>query len=382
MNRDLFFLIFICFLFPLSVAAQKVTLRPSTDPTFKRNRFTLHHLGDKADEVIINGRANESFWENIPIQEMRYDITYAWWSGGAASLNPELKETGDYHVGWRAAMDNEYFYILCDIIDDVKVFKKDSVDFWKFDNIELYFLFEDESVVMPDLFLTWASWIRIYANTDLVVVNTFYGRGWVEPALKENRYQPHGMRSRTRITSLGYTIEAKIPFSLIIPSVDGVFGYYNDENEWIDIAPPQEMKNFQFDLVAFDQDIWNADSVNDPNEAKLAWSTNWNRNFLYTEGYGIAEISGEGLVLNADGLIDPVKSLQVFPNPASVQITLRNLSGNADVYIIDMLGQIAKYCHWSESEFVLDISSLEPGFYLIRTINTHGEVAVGKFVKR
>ena len=384
MTRYLLLFTITSFFVSMSAMSQiQDSLRPSTDPSFERASFILPHLGDRAAGVIINGRADESFWDLIPVNEMRYDITYAWWSEGAASINPIFQESGDYHITWRAAMDNEFFYILCDITDDQLV----TMDMfygagWLYDNIELYFLFEDESVVMPDWELNYASWLRIYANYGRDKGDTIYGRGWVEPSLLENRYRPHGMRTRTRSTSSGYMIEAKIPFSLIIPSVDGVFGYYIDEDEWVTIPPPWEMENFQFDIVAFDRDTLDLDNEDEPYMKKLAWSTNWNRNFLFTEGYGIAEVCRDCIVLNADKITDHANPMQVYPNPASEQITIRNLSASNDVFIIDMLGQMVRHFHVAGPESSLDISSLKNGLYIIRATNLYGEVSTGKLIKR
>lgn len=68
------------------------------------------------------------------------------------------------------------------------------------------------------------------------------------------------------------------------------------------------------------------------------------------------------------------------PNPASDQIIIKGLEGHNRVMIISASGSV--YTHQLHEDGVIDISSLESGFYFLRIVDTHSKTKYNQgFIK-
>lgn len=81
--------------------------------------------------------------------------------------------------------------------------------------------------------------------------------------------------------------------------------------------------------------------------------------------------------------IEPVKrgALVLYPNPAGSSVTLRGLTGRAEVEVMDMNGRRCKHCRLEEGQATIDLSSLPQGAYYVRVTQTE-RVSVLKLIVR
>jgi len=87
-------------------------------------------------------------------------------------------------------------------------------------------------------------------------------------------------------------------------------------------------------------------------------------------GIGIDEPKPEGL------------GISVYPNPAGRQLTVDSWQSAVKIVITDLFGRRIKECaNISSFPFLLDISDLQPGMYILRAINKDGESGSAKFLK-
>jgi hypothetical protein len=345
-------------------------LRPSTDPSFERAQMTLIGLWDYRGDITIDGFADESFWEHLEKHELTYDVTSAWWTDGSKIIDPKYKESGDYHFSWRAAMDEEFFYIFCEIIDDdLQSRSKHTGDnSFENDNIQLSFCFSEVCCPGDWCGNDYFAFVQISADLNEQTGDTLFVRGMA-------RYQPLGYKSRTVATHVGYNIEARIPFALILPSDNGVYGSSNDQDEWVDIVIT-DLKPFLFDITGSDRD----EGKIGPNDSKLNfianWSANWNRNWGFTEGYGIAHPqSTVGLTTAIDQLIF------LYPNPVNNDLLVHNIHHNSTLSIYDLQGRLMLKTKVSPGNQKIDVGALSGGVYMLKICNSTSESVV-KFVKR
>jgi hypothetical protein len=74
-------------------------------------------------------------------------------------------------------------------------------------------------------------------------------------------------------------------------------------------------------------------------------------------------------------------SVKIYPNPASTSITLENESAIESVSIYNVVGQEVKTAAPNSNTITLDISNLETGIYVIKSIS-EGRTSTSKFVKQ
>jgi hypothetical protein len=290
--RKLILLCTAIFIASFTAAFGQTELRPSTDPSFERATMTIHPIWDLDGEVVIDGEANEGFWAQIEPLELLQDVTMAWWSEGSKAVDPKYKEEGDYHVSWKVTMDDDYFYLFAEIIDDNLQSRSMNVteNSWLNDNLELFFLFADETVVMPDWALSDASQLRIYVDLNELTGDTLEAGGWAAGAIGEDKYRPFGYSSKTVATDVGFNVEARVPWDIIVPSnEDGELGFFDDDDNFIPFDP-RALEIFQFDIMGADRDEGKTHPEGEPRHFFANWSANWSRNWGFTEGYGMVTV--------------------------------------------------------------------------------------------
>jgi hypothetical protein len=192
--------------------------RPTTDPRFERATATIRPIGDYPGEITIDGKADEGFWDKIESMNLQFDVTDAWFTNGMKDIDPDIAASGDYDLTWKMTFDDDFFYIFTDVVDDVLVSRSmvTGEDAWVNDNLELFFLFADESMVMPDWALGEASQVRVWADLDPVTADTVTAGGWAGGMIANEGMMNYS--SRTVKTDNGYTIETRIPLGLIVPT--------------------------------------------------------------------------------------------------------------------------------------------------------------------
>jgi hypothetical protein len=362
---------------PLNFSGVPDEARPTTDPRFSRGEATIRPLGDYTGEIEIDGKGDEAFWSMIDPMTLNFDVTDAWFTNGMKPIDPDIISSGDYNLTWKMTLDDDFFYILCDVTDDELVSRSmvTGQDQWVNDNVELFFLFADESVVMPDWALGEASQVRIWADLNAATSDSVTAGGWAGGMIANQGMMDY--KSRTVLTDKGYTIETRIPLKLIVPTDEsGNFGYYDDDDNFIPIVI-SEMTDFQFDIQVADRDDATAEGAR---KYLWQWSATWNRNWGFTEGYGIVSVGQPLFTTNVEGISQ--SSIRVFPNPASNRLTIENLGQTSYISIINLVGQEVYRTSTNDARITLDIDSLNNGLYIINITNDSGSRVVEKFIKK
>ncbi|MBN2762347.1 MAG: T9SS type A sorting domain-containing protein, partial [Bacteroidales bacterium] len=80
-----------------------------------------------------------------------------------------------------------------------------------------------------------------------------------------------------------------------------------------------------------------------------------------------------------DDLIE--EGITMFPNPANDQLTIKGLTENSNVKIMNAVGQLVYNGLIESSKAVINVSSLDNGVYILQ-IDANGKVLTTKFIKQ
>lgn len=82
------------------------------------------------------------------------------------------------------------------------------------------------------------------------------------------------------------------------------------------------------------------------------------------------------------GINDPAvqSSINIYPNPATDQITIPGLSGSAEIMICNVNGQVCKTISTNKEIVSINVAGLKSGIYFVR-IRFNDKIMTGKFVK-
>jgi hypothetical protein len=136
-----------------------------------------------------------------------------------------------------------------------------------------------------------------------------------------------------------------------------------NDTDWEAPEPLAEGLTFGFDVEAADID--QATNVSGVRKHQLFWNeeTGGDTNWLNLEGLGIAVIRDEipgGTSVNETTM----RSVKMYPNPASGIITFENLDQVKKIQITSLTGQIIKNVDvYGDSS--VDISDITQGIYLV-----------------
>ncbi|HJX70904.1 MAG TPA: T9SS type A sorting domain-containing protein [Bacteroidales bacterium] len=61
--------------------------------------------------------------------------------------------------------------------------------------------------------------------------------------------------------------------------------------------------------------------------------------------------------------------MQIFPNPTKSQLTFRNIPENSVIEIYNLDGKVVKRISSHRNEYILDISFLKKGLYMIKSFS-------------
>jgi hypothetical protein len=355
------------------IFAQATETRPKDDPNFNRAKTTIHPIWDWSQEVTIDGKADEGFWKLIDFETLPLDISTSWFVEGTIPAAP----SADFDVKWKSTMDEDFFYLYVEVTDANFVPRSAVWEnaAWDNDNIEVFFLFADTTVVMPDWALQDASQFRIWPDTDVTKMDSITGGGLVIGNRDNLGHLTY--TSRTVQTATGYNVETRIPWILIHPSEDGILGYENDDNEWVPIEV-KDIEGFQFDINVADRDNPALDAE-PKRKAIWSWSANWSRNWGFTEAYGWLTVGAPLSDVSVPSIRE--SKLKIYPNPAINELNVANLEGKSTLSITNIVGQEV-YRNTVEGNTQIDIAAFKNGVYFLSVINEAGARKVEKFIKK
>jgi hypothetical protein len=98
-------------------------------------------------------------------------------------------------------------------------------------------------------------------------------------------------------------------------------------------------------------------------------------NFTVTTG-------DEGNVPQSVNTVSGADPVELFPNPAQNQISLKNIGAFTDLEIYTVNGLKVYKTNITQPDFTLNISQFNEGLYLVKMSNNSGLLFTGKFVKK
>jgi len=327
-------------------------------------------------EVTIDGKADEGFWSQIEATPITNDVSNAWTVDGALPLTPSADFGFDFKLAYDA--DNLYFY--ADVADESFIPYSDVMDqtflekdgtiaktqpYWC-DNIELFTLFATPDVIEGPWSLTYASQLRMWPDLT-AYADSITGGGWV---MGVDNQQDKGYTTKTVVNDgVGYTFEARIPFSIIVPDAPGA-----------NAVEPVEGAVIRFDVNPADRDLFilgdSANQTGPSRELITSWNSLWNRDWGFTDYYGFAVLK-EKLVASG---INPntLSSVKVYPTVFNNSINVANLEGKSTIMIINLTGQSVLTQDVFSQKATLNVEKLESGLYIL---SVNGK-SVTKIIKK
>lgn len=165
--------------------------------------------------------------------------------------------------------------------------------------------------------------------------------------------------------------------------------------DWISTVPGNEAAEIKLEYSTIGPDgPWTLIAAELPNSGRHQWLVpQENSADCYIRQTVITEVNSHSSITPAaftitDGTIgvDEMKpegmGISVYPNPAGRQLTVDSQQSAVKMVITDLFGRGIKECaNISSFPFLLDISDLQPGMYILRAINKDGESGSAKFLK-
>ncbi len=311
------------------------------------------------NEITIDGIDNEAVWKSVAWTRTGLSIMAA----NTADQAIDYVDDANYAAKFKTLWDDDYLYVITDIVDDVLVSKSDLLkiavtDPWSCDNVEIFTHFNS-----PDVNETGgisdASQFRFFCDLDAATSDSITGGGWAT-GFSYSEYHAAGYTVRTTLKTGGYMVEARIPWYIVLP--DG--------------APTNTLpvigNSFKFDINPADCDVASAD----PSRSLiLSWNSRQNNNWNNTSLYGIA-VFGENAIIS--GIDDKGNSkLLIYPTIVTNTLNVNNLSGTSKIVVTNTAGQIVSQSVVTSNSTILNVESLKSGIYII---NVNGNTS--KFIKQ
>ncbi len=313
--------------------------------------------------VTIDGKADEPFWSQIEATPVTNDVTNAWTIDSLLPLTP----SADYGLNFKLAWDAENLYFFADVTDesfipysavmDQTYPEKDGTlaktqPYWC-DNIELFTLFAAPDVTEGPWSHDYASQLRMWPDPT-AYADTITGGGWVMGV--DNR-QDKGYATKTVVNEgVGYTFEARIPFSILVPDVPGA-----------NVIKPGEDAVIHFDLYSTDRDLFIlGDSANQTGlsrELITSWNSPWNRNWGWTDYYGFAVF--EQKIIPSAVRPNTLSAIRVYPTVFNNSLIVDNLEGRNTISIVNLTGQSVYNRIFCSQKVNLHVENLAKGMYIL-----------------
>lgn len=300
------------------------------------------------EQPVMDGLLNEDFWS--PEQPTEFFLDYksnAEWGG-------EQDFSCSFHVAW--GLSN--LYLLIEVSDDIEhSWNGADGNQWEFDNIEVYFQLDTNTVVTS------------YDSTAVVIRFCRGETGW---AAESGRAEEYEFGVFYTSSDSGWLLETAIPWTCTLPAGANA----EDIQAYLPVIG--------FDIIVTDSDnadgvenagspeleiTWDPDDLGEPSD-NPEWPYIWNNTSIF--GY----LTLLGTPVNAIENNRSRGDFGIFPNPALNTIRFTNLSNIQRVDIYNMQGTLVHSAMYSPDQ-ELEISELPCGVY----IAVSGQGRQARFVK-
>ena len=115
-------------------------------------------------------------------------------------------------------------------------------------------------------------------------------------------------------------------------------------------------------------------------EHQLMWNAELNENWHDPSGFGTAVLAGQSLGVKKTE--QSVSKFTIYPNPTNGLLTIRNTENVELVEVYSLTGQkVMTIDNEFAGETVLNVSSINPGVYVIKLIEKDGNTGAVTFIK-
>lgn len=286
-----------------------------------------------------------------------FDIEDAWFDVDPSNIeNVNFVMEGETAVpaqgsNFRALFDDDFLYLFIEIMDNSPT-APTTTDWWNHDGVEIFMDGEGRNAAGGRLSGQYQ--IRINYDTE-----TLSGQDGATVDL----FMDNGMHWGQGSMTGGYTIEAAIPWISI---------YGGDEEA---AAAAGDGFFITFDLALADHDP----AIADERYCNVIWAGVDGEHHPYESSQYWGAIKSEGFVTVEETTTES-SALVVYPMPVTDRLTAQ-MQNMASYQIISITGALIMEGSTHTDQVDINTSSLNPGIYLFRAIDTSGDVRIQKIIK-
>ncbi len=278
-------------------------------------------------------------------------------------------------IGWNM----EFFFLFVSVSDDID----DSQEVaWKSDNIEVFFNvdlgndlpFEGDNNYTGSDGKRDAIQMRFARDTayyyDLEAYNQYWGPQWIMEYWDKFNY-----RVDNESSTVGYTLEAKIPF-------DSLFTDHTNIGEWVPDGSPLGLEwgngyQLGFDVMVTDYD--GATTIDDYNrDGHITWANSSGNDLSHknTELFGTITLQG------APADVRELKNanISIYPTLVTNTLTIKS-QGLSQIEILSISGQQIEVYKNIHSNMQINLNHLQKGMYLVR-LHKDNTIYTQKIIKQ
>ena len=310
--------------------------------TRKINASPKDFHGKLIDTPIIIDSTIDDLWNAANAEKGFYEST-----------GKILPSVADLSFTFKSAYDASFLYLLVTVKDDeLLAYSGSSSNQGNFDHVALY-INPDNSHNDMGAYGSDAQMIRMnYGSSD----NAFSGIGtWHAADKSEFSY------SSTDISG-GYIIEAKIPWSGLLPET----------------LTPNALSQIGFDIAVGDRDDGTVLNHH------LSWANNTNNNTAYMDTRKLGTFVLDDKIIIEEVLANAALSDQkvsIYPNPATDHLLFLGLKNQSNIRVFDLSGSLVLEDILSPSKTRIDVSTLNKGVYIIEVFIA-GSLSKFKLIKK
>jgi beta-glucosidase len=161
----------------------------------------IEDVSAETDQLVPAGEPNETYYAPFPLT-MTLDGDLSDWAGVPMVTIPDSSVVAwDTTMTWAAAADDEYLYMMADVVDPIIITDQHGTDYWNEDSVEFYINAAGD--------LDLGNYVTGVAQITIPPVNI--GRSAADFVFSGMQHETTGAEAIVVETDLGYAVELKVP---------------------------------------------------------------------------------------------------------------------------------------------------------------------------